>query len=321
MWKVAGGLLIVIAVSPFAIFAGAYLIGMAFENPLGGLLGLIMLYGSLGLLVFVPGMVGSAAKIWLGPALATCLLLIPAIIMYQQPEAEPITATTTPNPITLRPNADNPAAVDVWGLSFYYPPTLSRAAPGLPYQYQLDAFVVMTREVHPPPAHFDDTHGDTLDFTTIAPDQVRIQDNRGGYADIHWDGKQFAIVNFHSAGQSVWAIGSERPYHPNHHHEWGASLLGFTPCLAWLLVGLFVIQWRARMSQHFAMPVTAVVLKSIGLAFAACTVYVQSTEPSYGDVPVALPFVLLTMLFYLPGLIIWCWQLFSLSHAMQQPMD
>ena len=302
-----GTLLLLIALSPVTVLGGALATLVAFDKVTGGLPGIGVFHVSVALLVFYPGLIYRAAKVPLGLALSTGLLATAGVVLILQPSG-PAFVPAAPVNITIQNDAQEPGAVDILGLSFVYPVILSRAASGPRYPYQLDANVISFVDVEPPPAHFVDNDGDTVDFSVIEKDELHVRDGLGGYADLHWDGSKFVLDSTHSEGLSAAVAAARRGPQNNHYGERGTILTIVALSLSWMLVGWFVIQWRVRMGRRIGQAVAAVVLIAVASAFAVWLAQIAAT-PTSGDIPVGLPIAIGALVFGGPGFGIWMWQL------------
>jgi hypothetical protein len=307
-----GTLLLLIALSPVVVLAGAFATLVAFDKVIGGLPGIALLYVSVGLLVFFPGLIYRAAKVPLGLALSTGLLASAGFVLILQPSGPAFVSSPAPVNITIQNDAQESAAVDISGLSFVYPVILSRAASGPRYPYQLDANVISYVDIEPPPAHFSDNNGDTLDFSVIDKDELHVRDGLGGYADLHWDGSKFVLDSTHSEGLSAAVAAARRGPRNNHYGEWGMILTIVALSLSWVLVGWFVIQWRVRMGRQIGQAVAAAVLIAVGSGFVVWLAHIAAM-PTSGDIPVGLPIAFGALVFGGPGFGIWMWQLISIG--------
>jgi hypothetical protein len=91
-----------------------------------------------------------------------------------------------------------------------------------------------------PPSHFLDPDGNGMDFTLNGPDLLHFQDDKGGFADIEWEGSRFVLVDSHSGGvsqsarlPSVFGVSAGRA---------GDFLLILSPLLAFVLITWFARQ-------------------------------------------------------------------------------
>jgi hypothetical protein len=310
--------LLLVAFSPLIVFGGLILTGIAFDSASGAVPGFVLLYMALSVLVFVPGVIYRAAKLPLGLALGTGLLLIPGFIFYRGPNVQSSPTTSGPVTISIQPDATTPGAVDVTGLNMLYSVTVSRVASGSGYQDEVTAFDVGLTEMRPAPAHFDDAHGDALDFQTPGPDKIHLQDDRGGWADLHWDGSQFVLDGTYSAGLSLWPNGQMHPAKPNYTTPWGVLLCFITPLVACVFVGWFLIQWCVRMGEPFGAAAASVPLVIIGILILVWMGNSMDFQPHEGDVPFGLFYAALFLLFGGPGIGLWCWQMVSVARGMKR---
>jgi hypothetical protein len=142
-------------------------------------------------------------------------------------------------------------------------PRLEKASPGLSYLFRLEVGARGGESSCAPPYHFKDGYGNTLDFSQTGPTRVRIEDNRGGYADINWDGSRFVLNDSYSAGRSEAARGptvtAERL------GDWGKLLLVLAPLLAWFALTVFVRQCRADRSYSTRATLVSIAMQAIGI--------------------------------------------------------
>jgi hypothetical protein len=283
MNRVAQICLVLVAYSPWTFLGLAVPPAWFFESSAGLPVAFLAIYvPMIGLLLARPA-VSRRARMILVAAIATGLLLVPAVILHASPRYLLEPDTTASSGIVLKPWRGSAESVVISGLSVRYDPRLEKAKGGPPYQFRLSFQFRGGEEVGPPLGRFDDGYGNWLDLTQPGPGVVRLVDSRGGYAAIRWDGNQFVLDDSRTAGKSESARGPTRD--AVRFASWGEGLLLVTPLLCWLLLTLFARQLRADRSQPTRRSVVSAVLQGLGIAFVLCIPF-SPTGPGHEMGPI-----------------------------------
>jgi len=133
-----------------------------------------------------------------------------------------------------------------------------------------------------PPHQFKDENGNGLSFSVVGLDSLRFQDDRGGFAEVKWDGKQFVITASSSVGRS--AGGRSPSQSAQRMTQVGSTLIQIPAMLAWLMVTWFGIQ-RSRESAWPNLPLMgSAILQLIGLV-AVLWLAISPPPQTSGDIP------------------------------------
>ena len=252
-------LLGVLAASPIAVLGTVALFGFKYDTPLGSLIGDAAIIVPLAIFVFSRG-VGFSARVRhaLRFALGSFLLLIPALLMHFSPAAS---RSSTSSRIYLDPPPHQmpaQAAAVLRGLSVEYGVMILKRTTGESEEYT----AIVGNQDKAPPFHFHDEHANGIDFRMPGPDLLHFQDDRGGYADVRWDGRRFVLAASASAGQAA----NVRSIANRGVRTLGDSLLIVTPMLAWLLITLAALLRSNETDRPSASLILAGLLQIAGLA-------------------------------------------------------
>lgn len=191
-------------------------------------------------------------------AMSTSLLVVTAILFCLAPywwlQPEPSSATG----VTLTALPEDGASVS--GLNFRSDPVLRKSPEG---QFSLGIQMRQGAEKSGPPFHFEDGFGDSVDFTQTGPSSVRLIDNRGGFADIDWEGTRFKLITSRSAGKSRAARGPTAS--AVQLADWGFTLALVTPLLSWLILTVYLRQEQRLRSGWAAWATASMVLQALGI--------------------------------------------------------
>jgi hypothetical protein len=235
-------LMVVLAFSPIAFLLCLIGLGFAFDTTMGSLLGDVAIFVPLVFLAFSKNIALSPlCRRSLRWALASLMLLVPAMALHFAPIYSAKFAHM--NQIRLDPPPhEMPAegATFLRGLSVKDGVMILKWKSGEAHDNPSPYSACDSDDWNYPPSHFNDENGNGLDFRLIGADLLHFQDDRGGYADIKWNGKQFILVASHSSGLADSAKAPTAA--AKFAGKLGDLLLILSPMLAWLLVTRFALQ-------------------------------------------------------------------------------
>jgi hypothetical protein len=234
--------MVVLAFSPIAFLLCLIGLGFAFDTTMGSLVGDVAVFVPLAFLAFSKNVVLSPiCRRSLRWALASLILLIPAMALHFAPIYS--AKFVHVNQIRLDPPPhEMPAegATFLRGLSVKDGVMILKWKSGEAHDNPSPYSACDSDDWNYPPSHFNYENGNGLDFRLIGADLLLFQDDRGGYADIKWNGKQFILVASHSSGVADSAKAPTAA--AKFAGKLGDLLLILSPMLAWLLVTRFALQ-------------------------------------------------------------------------------
>ena len=232
-------LFVFLALSPIPFLLCLAGFGFEFDTVLGSLAGDVFILVPLAFLMFSGNIdLSPHYRRWLRLALGSFRCCSPQWPCFFAPgystkfgRGDQIRLDPPPHPMPAE------GAAFLRGLSVKHGVTILKSAPDEPSVNSSPFTACDYLEWYSPPSHFYDENGNGLDFRMNGDDLLHFQDDRGGYADVKWDGKQFVLFASHSAGQAgsakspsaVAALAG----------KFGNILLILTPMLAWLLITMF----------------------------------------------------------------------------------
>jgi len=251
--------IVLLALSPIPFLLCLAGFGFAFDTVLGSLAGDAAIFVPLAFLAFSKDVAASeSCRGWLRWALGSSLLLLPAMALHFAPmfsmkysQGGQIRLDPPPHQMPVE------GAAFLRGLSVKDGVMILKSEPDEDSNSKSPFTACDYLEWFSPPSHFYDENGNGLDFRMNGNDVLHFQDDRGGYADVKWDGKQFVLLASHWADQadSAKTPGAAAALAG----KFGDLLLVLCPMLAWLLITRFA--WRHF--QESAEPAPSLVLAAV----------------------------------------------------------
>ena len=304
-------LLALLAFSPLAALFSLAAFAFRFNTPLGILVGDLTIVVPLMVLAFSKSAgFSSRSRRTLQIALACFLLLVPALAMHFAPQYSSKLGRDDLSRIYLDPPPHKmPAqgASILRGLSVDYGVMILRCDPGERSVYR----AIVWNQDEPPPFHFQDQHQNGLDFRLNGDGLLHFEDDRGGFADVRWDGRQFLLSGSHSAGQSASVRSSWGSVVAA--RSMGSFLLILTPMLAWLIITLFALLRSHETDAPSASLIFAGLLQIMGMAL--LTFALAAAPASFDEVSggIMVMLVLLVLVCSGAGLAILAWRLLRID--------
>jgi hypothetical protein len=248
-----------LALSPFPFLASLVGFGIAYETPMGSLIGDLFIFVPLGFLAFSKRTaIVPAARRFLLFALGSVILLAPAIALHFGPQMSSNSGSS--NAIRLDP-LDHPMPADgaavLRGLKVKDGIMILKNAAGREKMDPSPFSACDYLEWFYPPSHFADENGHGIDFKLTGNNLLHFQDDDGSSANVQWTGSQFVLASAQSAAPSV-PVG-----YPSASSvragKIGDLLIILVPMLALVLVTFFV--WRQV--QEFGPPPVSMIFSGI----------------------------------------------------------
>lgn len=312
-------LLICLAVSPIPFAVCVVAFGWEFENLLGSMVGDLAIVLPLLFLIFARG-TPKPMRRGLIVATAMFLLLVPAVASYFAPAyATRIGAFSAPIRLDPHPDPTGNAAF-LSGLSVKHDVLILRSRTEEDSDDSSPYSAFQDQEWHHPPSHFSDESGNGLEFTLIAPDLLRFKDDRGGYADVKWNGSQFQLADSHSAGQADGAKSPDDLALQLHLtlqlQKIGDLLLILAPLLAWLALTRWAWMHDRPARTSSAILEVSGVLQVLGIIGFTVTILGSSTRPDEVSGGILVLGVLWSAAASLAGLVILGWKLAEIRRTL-----
>ncbi len=272
--------LISLALSPFVLLAGLIGFGISQGTMLGSLLGDLLIFGALAVLAFGKddgiSAEGRRTLRWallvglLAPA-GLALHFMPAVSVHGGGGNSVVRLDPPPHPMPAI------GAAVLRGLSVKDGVMILKEDPTLVPNEPSPYSACDNQDWNFPGSHFVDPDGNGMDFKLTGPDLLHFQDDRGGFADVKWDGTQFILVASNSAGQAASAQSPSASAVTT--ARMGDVLLIVCPMVAWLFITRFAQQER-RSRGTGALLVGGMVLQIIAIVG---VIFVVTSEPASLD--------------------------------------
>ena len=272
--------IILLALSPYLVLGCLAGFGIAYESPMGSLIGDPFVFGPLAYLALsIQAAITPTARRFLRLALAAGILLIAGIALHFAPQMSSNSGSST----AIRLDApDHPMPADgaavLRGLHVKDGIMILKNAAGRENTDPSPFSACDYLDWFYPPSHFSDEDGHGIDFKLTGNNLLHFQDDDGSYADVQWTGSQFVLAASQSAGH-VAPVGYPSAAAARA-AKIGDLLIVLAPMLAWLLVTFFV----QKQIQEFAPPrgslVLSAVLQVLGMLILSFAVL---NAPDHGD--------------------------------------